>query len=251
MDRVIPQPLPRRCLRRMQSAARVAEGQGRADSPRLHAKAPWKLTLCLQRSLAQRSRAGSARCLPGGLLPGRFGVGRHGACSHSHPRPAPRSSVPRPARSSTPTPSPNTSCGFCWKVVLPEVPSGSAHRLRVPARCCPTSSKGAESTAQPSPCCTGAPGAPSTAKHREQLERNHRNARIHPIAQAHPKLPAQLKPNLTAAYCCSSRLRERRQQNPQPHSASRGATTAVTQRWHRCASGGNRAGDTAALCARR
>lgn len=103
MDHFIPQPLPRRCLRRMQSAARVAEGRGRADSPRLHTKAPWKLTLCLQRSLAQRSRA---RCLHGGLLPGRFGVGRHAGCSHSRPWAAPRSSVPRPGRGSTPTPSP-------------------------------------------------------------------------------------------------------------------------------------------------
>lgn len=94
-----------------------------------------------------------------------------------------------------------------------------------------------------------AQGAQLTAKHREQLERNHRNTRIHPNAQAHPRVPAQLKPSLTAAYCCSNRLRERRQQNPQPRSASRGATTAVTRRWHCCALGGNRAGDTTALSA--
>lgn len=46
------------------------------------------------------------------------------------PLASPCSSVPWPGRSSTPTPSPNTSHGFCWKVVLPEVPCASVPHLR-------------------------------------------------------------------------------------------------------------------------
>lgn len=43
---------------------------------------------------------------------------------------SPCSSVPWPGRSSAPTLSPNTSRGFCWKVVLPEVPCASAPHRR-------------------------------------------------------------------------------------------------------------------------
>lgn len=67
MDHFIPQPLPRRCLRRMQNAARVAEGQGRADSPRLHTKAPWKLTLCLQRAWLSAAALGALAAFLGGF----------------------------------------------------------------------------------------------------------------------------------------------------------------------------------------
>lgn len=59
----------------------------------------------------------------------------------------------------------------------------------------------------------------------------------------------------SSSHCCRSLVQSppgREAAEPSARSASPGATTAVTQRWHRCASGGNRAGDTTtALCARR